>query len=174
MRDGELFFRSIREARNFFKNRCGGLPLIQRNEHDLSPRFFDLFSSHYLIPLPVLSFDKDIREKGRYDILRGLFRKGDEIVNIFDSLQYLESLNQGKYRPGIPFDPFDGSIVVDSDDENIAQLFGLFEYVHMTAVDKIETTVRKNDFPALSLEGFSYLDEFGKRINFFNQCIRGL
>jgi hypothetical protein len=170
----DLFAALFDGIKNSPEERRRGEPLLQRHPHNFPPGLFDLFPPYYFVHLPVRTFDEDIGKKDRYDFPGSFFSKRHEIIDIFDGCQDLHPFFQRKYRPGKSFDHPDGSVVVNRDDQNIAQFFRLLEKMYMTCVEKIEAPVGEDDFSALLLQGCSYPFDFSQGLNFVSRCSQGL
>ena len=124
------------------------------DDDDSAAGGLDLLTTDDLVGAPIATLDQDIREKGGDDFPGGFLGKGRQKIDIIDGAEDLEALRQRKHRTLWPFDLPDRGVGVERHDQHIAQTLGLAEKLDVTAMDKIEAAVGKDDlFPLLAQPG---------------------
>lgn len=90
----------------------------------------------------------DIRLQFLQDAIHREGIKREDKVHAFQGCQYLCTICLRLQRATLALKSRDTGVAVDSQDQDIAQGFGTLQVSNMTCVNKIETTVGKNDFSA--------------------------
>ena len=124
----------------------GGTVADHRYQDDLSAGLFDNLPADNDLRCVIIPLDEDVGPQGGDETGRCLFPKDDHVINWFEGGEQFGAFPLGDERSAGSFQFFNGSVGVESDDEDITESFCLPQYPQMADVQKVETTVGENNF----------------------------
>lgn len=96
---------------------------------------FHLTAADDLFGSVIAALDQNINSAQCPDQLPGrVFTERDDIIDTFQSGQNFHPFSQGKYRPLLPFQPPDRSVVIDPDHQDITLATGKLQQLDMAGV----------------------------------------
>ena len=108
----------------------------------------------------VAALGEDVGFQGRQDLGKLFRRKHGNVVHCLQSGQHPQALVCMDHRPARTFDPTDGVVGVQGDDQNISQAPGFLQKFNVPPMQEIEATVGEDQPLALGLEAGGQQPQF--------------
>ena len=160
-----IFPKTVENLSDHF---CGRGTFNQRHvEHDPSG-ILDRIAPDDFRNIPIRAFDKHIGNDGVNDTLRGWIIEYENAVDARQSRDHFGSFRfrHDRTRRSLYFP--DGTIAVDSDDQNVTQRTRLIEIADVADVQNVKAAIGKNEFLAQFPETGSQLNDFFQGLDLAN------
>lgn len=131
----------------------GALAGHQIDQGDPPTPAFDLGSAHDTIDGVVAPLDQGVGLEFIDEVEGGVFGEEHDGVDGLEGAEDAGAFVLGVDGAGGAFEAFDGGVVVEADDEEVAHGGGLFEEGDVPAVEDVEAAVGEDNFFALLAEG---------------------
>ena len=126
--------------------------MCQTDGLDFATMVFDDILSNNIIDRPVSAFDQDVRNQGTYQLIRSILSKEADVIDATKRRENDGAIFVRIDRASFPFNPPDGCIRVQADDQYIPEFPCSLQILDVPTMQNVERAIGEDDFFPLSAQ----------------------